>query len=144
MKLPIVACTVGLLACGGTSSAGSISSSDSTFAVDAYASIASAQNAYRIEIRTAPEQPPGRGAVGVRLTVKTASGAPADGLTIGVVPWMPAHGHGSAVGPTVSAEGDGVYEVENLYLFMPGDWELRMSIEGKEGGDRATASITVQ
>lgn len=64
------------------------------------------------------------------LTVTDASdGAPRDGLTVAVTPWMPAMGHGTAA-PTVTAEGGGNYRLDDVYLFMPGTWELEISFSG--------------
>jgi hypothetical protein len=46
-----------------------------------------------------------------------------------VVPFMPEHGHGSSVRPAVSAKGNGVYVVSNLYFPMPGVWRVTIHIE---------------
>jgi YtkA-like protein len=56
-------------------------------------------------------------------------GAPPDGLDIQVVPWMPAMGHGTAPA-TVSSMGGGKYLLGDVYLFMPGTWELEISFSG--------------
>jgi hypothetical protein len=83
-----------------------------------------------VQVRTSP-QPPQRGTIGVELVVTSAvEGAARDGLTVNVVPWMPAHGHGSSVVPTVSAKGHGTYLLTNVDLFMPGHWELRTTFSG--------------
>jgi hypothetical protein len=79
-----------------------------------------------LEVRTAPVQPPSRGLCTVELTVTdAATGAPADGLSLTVVPWMPAHGHGSSVQPTVTPLGQGRYVIGDVSLFMAGYWQLR-------------------
>ena len=49
-----------------------------------------------------------------------AAGAPKDGLDLAVVPWMPAHGHGASVKPTIVAMGNGKYLALNVSFFMPG------------------------
>jgi YtkA-like len=83
-----------------------------------------------VEVRTSP-QPPARGTIAVQLTVIDAtSRAPLDGLTIRVVPWMPAHDHGTSLVPTVKAEGQGKYLVSDVDLFMPGHWELQTTLSG--------------
>jgi hypothetical protein len=56
--------------------------------------------------------------------LRDAAGRPLDGATITVVPYMPDHGHGASVAPTVTALGSGRYDVANLSLPMPGVWEL--------------------
>ena len=43
---------------------------------------------------------------------------------------MPAHGHGTSVDPTVTETVPGVFLATPLYLFMPGSWELRMTMSG--------------
>jgi hypothetical protein len=59
--------------------------------------------------------------------VITQDGAGVDGLTLDIVPWMPAMGHGTSLTPEVTDLGSGVYEVEDLDLFMAGTWQLRTS-----------------
>jgi hypothetical protein len=69
-------------------------------------------------------------------------GSPRDGLTVSVVPWMPAMGHGTAPS-TVTAEGGGRYRLDDVYLFMPGSWELEIGIAGPVT-DHANASFQIQ
>ena len=98
-----------------------------TFPVDPYTTTTSDSGALVIDVRTSP-QPPSRGTNQVELTVTTASdGAPVDGLSLDVEPWMPAMAHGTST-PTVTPEGSGVYLVTEVYLYMPGVWELRTDI----------------
>jgi hypothetical protein len=83
-----------------------------------------------LDVRTSP-QPPVAGMNSAQVIIKdAASGEPVDGLSINVVPWMPAMGHGTSLVPTVSPKGNGVYEIDQLSLFMPGEWELRLSFTG--------------
>jgi hypothetical protein len=110
------------------------------FPLDAYATASSDGRAYRVEVRTSPEQPPTRGELQIELRVTDASGAPADGLPVTVTPWMPAMGHGTSMTPTIKAEGNGAYRVEDVELFMPGTWQLRVAL----GSDGLTIPITVQ
>jgi hypothetical protein len=84
----------------------------------------------RIEARSSPEAQPVRGVNSVELTVDDPGGAPLDGLAIDVVPWMSAMGHGASVKPTVTARGRGVYVLTNVDFFMPGRWELRITLTG--------------
>jgi hypothetical protein len=83
----------------------------------------------RVEVRTSP-QPPSRGGIDAELTITDAStGAPRDGLTLQIRPWMPAMNHG-AIQATVTPEGDGKYLVTEVSLYMAGLWELRTTISG--------------
>jgi hypothetical protein len=114
-----------------------------TFPEVAFATVTSDAGALRVELRTAPEQPPSRGGNTFQLRVVDAStGLPQDGLLIEAVPWMAAHAHGAALLPAVMAEGDGVYVVRDVELFMPGLWELRLTFSGART-DRATSSFDV-
>jgi hypothetical protein len=101
-----------------------------TFPADALVTTMSASGALRIEVRTSP-QPPSRGTNSVELTVTAASdGKPRDDLSVDVTPWMPAMNHGSSAIPTVTPQGGGRYLLPEVYLFMPGHWELRTSFSG--------------
>lgn len=76
--------------------------------------------------RTAPQQPPTLGIVEMQLTITDAmTGVPQSGLELQVVPWMPAMGHGTSVTPTVVESAPGIYDLDNLVLFMPGTWQVR-------------------
>jgi len=114
-----------------------------TFPAVPLATTSGQSGAVTVDVRTAPAQPPTRGVLDVELTVKAGDGAPLDGLTIGVVPWMSAHGHGSSVTPTITPEGGGRYWVSDVDLYMPGEWFLRISISGAVT-DEATATLEVE
>jgi hypothetical protein len=85
----------------------------------------------RIDVRTAPTQPPAGGVQTVQLVITdSVTGAPQTGLRLDVLPWMPAMGHGASLTPTVTEEPAGTYVVGDVDFFMPGTWELRTSISG--------------
>lgn len=91
-----------------------------------------------VSARTLDDQPPARGANPFDIEVTRASdGAPLEGLELTLIPWMPAMGHGTSARPTVSELGAGHYLAENVYLFMPGLWELRVSLSGPLRDDAA-------
>jgi hypothetical protein len=113
-----------------------------TFPADPYTTTTSDSGALVIDVRTSP-QPPSRGTDEVQLTVTKASdGTPVDGLSLDVEPWMPAMQHGTSA-TTVTAEGGGVYLVTEVYLYMPGVWDLRTAISGA-ATDNATPQLTIQ
>lgn len=97
-----------------------------------------------VELRTSPNQPPERGVICAELRVVDVNGAPRDGLTVDVVPWMPAHGHGSNVVPVVTPRGEGVYRVASLDLSMPGTWELRFTFKASDLDAHATTTLDVR
>lgn len=81
---------------------------------------------FDVAIWTSPTQPPERGNNELKLVVTdAASGEPVDGLNVQMVPWMPAMGHGTSVTPSVTPRGAGVYILEDVALYMPGEWQLR-------------------
>jgi hypothetical protein len=101
-----------------------------TFQTTPYLIATSSSGALSVGVSTSP-QPPERGTIAVELTfMNVAGGAPVDGLTLQIRPWMPAHGHGTAVVPVVTAKGQGQYIVDNVNLFMAGHWELQTTLSG--------------
>jgi hypothetical protein len=81
---------------------------------------------------------PRRGFNAAEIAVRATDGSAVAGLTIGVVPWMPAHAHGASVKAQVTETAPGVYVAQPLYLYMGGRWELRTSLRGDEDGEAAT------
>jgi hypothetical protein len=101
------------------------------FASDALMSVTTDSGALRIDVRTAPAQPPSRGLTSVQLVIRdAASGAPKAGLSLAVTPWMPAHAHGASLQPSVAETTPGTYLVSDVDFFMPGTWELRTTLSG--------------
>ncbi|MGH7438728.1 MAG: FixH family protein [Polyangiaceae bacterium] len=93
-----------------------------------------------VAVYTSP-QPPTRGDQSVKyLIANVDSGKPASGLALHVVPWMPEHGHGASIVPSVTETAPGTYVISNVDLFMAGEWELRTTItaapadSGEDGG----------
>lgn len=120
----ILAAFVALVACGGGGDDSAIA-----FPENAYVRVDSAQKSYSIEVRTSP-QPPVAGVNTIELRIRDAQSRPADGLSLTVVPFMPAHSHGASVHPTIVPKGDGAYVVQNVSTFMAGRWELDTQIQG--------------
>jgi hypothetical protein len=143
---PGLACLVCLvcLACGFAGCSSGSESSLTTFPTAPFQTLPSDSGSLTIELRLAPDQPPPRGQSSAELTVRDAtSGALQNDLQIAVVPWMPAMGHGASVVPTVTPKGNGQYLITNLYLFMPGTWQLRTTLVG-EGTDSVTPEFSVK
>jgi hypothetical protein len=112
-----------------------------TFPAEAYTTTTSTSGALSLDVRTSP-QPPSRGTNAVEMILtRVSDGQRVDGLTLDVVPWMPAMGHGTST-PTVTAQGGGVYLVTEVYLYMPGVWTLQTAISGAMT-DHAAPQVTV-
>lgn len=73
------------------------------------------------------------------LRLADSDGELIGGASVRVDGGMPAHGHGLPTAPKVTDAGEaGHYRIEGLRFNMPGDWELRLTIEGAAGDDTAT------
>jgi len=109
-----------------------------TFGTTPMAQLTGDAGAVHVDVYSAPD-PVTRGNDEFRFVVTDAAGAaPLDGLTLDVVPWMPAMGHGTSTTPIVTAEGQGKYLVTNVVIVMGGDYQLRTKISGA-----VTDSVTV-
>ena len=75
----------------------------------------------KVTLVSSDPAPPIRGTNNWSLKVENAPGE------ITVVPFMPDHGHGTSVKPTVEAAGPGAWNVKNLYFFMPGVWRVTIA-----------------
>ena len=91
--------------------------------------VPSASGALSVGIWWSPAQPT-VGYDAAQLAITDGTGAPVTGLAITIVPWMPAHGHGASVYPTVSETTPGVYVATPLDFFMAGNWELMTAMSG--------------
>jgi hypothetical protein len=122
---------VGALVSSAGCSSSPATEAPGTFPATPFASVVSASGTLHVDVRSSPTQPPqlGDGAWSYTIT-DTVSGMPATGLSLNVVPWMPAMGHGTSTVPSVSEMGGGVYIIDDVVLFMPGQWELRTTISG--------------
>lgn len=67
-------------------------------------------------------------------------GAPAEVTAASA--WMPAHGHGTSI-PIVTALDAG-FEVSELMLFMPGDWEVTFDVEIDGSTDQLDFAVDVK
>jgi len=103
--------------------------------------VSSSSGQLTIAIRWSPDVPL-RGSDAAQLTFLDAVGNPVDGLDLSIVPWMPAHGHGTSAQPLITTTAPGVQVATPLYLFMSGEWQLRMTITGAMD-DTAIATVEI-
>jgi len=127
--------------CGGApapSSPGPI-----TFGAESLLVLSSTAGTKQISVWTSP-QPPVKGVNAVQLLVTDATTtAPLDGLTVQAVPWMPSHAHGTSAKTWVVPQQGGVYQVDNVYLYMDGTWQLRTTLGGDTGDDTVVPEFDV-
>jgi hypothetical protein len=102
--------------------------------------LASASGQLSIGVWWSPPQPT-VGYDATQLEITDITGAPVTGLTLAIIPWMPAHGHGASVVPTVSETAPGVYVATPLDFFMAGDWELMTAINRSTGDAGSAGAI---
>ncbi len=64
-------------------------------------------------------------------------GAPVDGATISVTPFMPKHMHGAGKTVQVQAMPEaGQYQLSPVNLWMPGVWETTINVTSPSGNDK--------
>lgn len=82
-----------------------------------------------VSLVEASPAPPQKGDNFWALRITDPSGAPIDGADVSILPFMPDHGHGSALKSTVTSTGsDGRYTVSRVYLPMAGYWEITITV----------------
>lgn len=91
-------------------------------------SVTSTSGSRKYVLLTADPAPPARGTDTWSIRITDAGGTAQTGLSVGVLPFMPDHGHGTSVNASVTANQDGTYTVAPLYFFMPGVWRITFSI----------------
>ncbi|MBX5480560.1 MAG: FixH family protein [Myxococcaceae bacterium] len=121
-----IASIVVLSACGGGEPGGG---RDASFPDEPLMVATGALDHARVTVWSDP-QPLERGPNTLRLKLEDLSGTPLANLDVKVEPWMPAMGHGGPSLPEVIERGEGLYDVPNVALPMPGSWELRIILSG--------------
>jgi len=118
-----------LSACGGSAS-GTCDTSSSFSGSPFMTGVKSSSGNLTLALSSAPTSPPQRGNGSLEYLITDASGRPVDGLDLTVVPWMVQMGHGTSVSPCVVPKGNGVYQVNGVYLFMAGEWQMQTTVSG--------------
>jgi hypothetical protein len=133
----LVALALCLVACGGSSGgsgdAGETVNCQSDPRVLAYAppvTVQSQAKTMKFTLNQSSPAPPARGTDTWNIHVTDANGAALPSLTLNAKPFMPDHGHGPAVTPSVDNKGGGDYAATNLYFFMPGVWQVTFTAQG--------------
>jgi hypothetical protein len=123
MLVPVIS-MLSAIGCGGPTD---LPAPDGHFPEQPLQTLMSSDSRLQIEVRTSP-QPPIKGNNWVQYRITDQQGQPLVGAALEVRPWMPAHGHGGTVRPTVLAEDGGIYTIKNVLFYMAGHWELRSTI----------------
>jgi hypothetical protein len=86
--------------------------------------------------------PPARGSNAWTVKIVDANDVPQDGLTVSAAAFMPDHGHPATIKAVVEAKGGGAYSMEPIYLYMPGYWEVTVTMQ-PPGGAKDSAVFPV-
>ncbi len=150
-RLPFLATALLLLAaCGGDGDdeggapADAFSCAEETRADDYTAGMEKAGAAgFTVRLADSQPSPPSRGDNTWTVEIVDSAGAPVDDVTIDTRPRMPDHGHGTPKVAEFSAKGaPGSYEITPVNLWMPGYWEVTLSLSG-EATDEVTFKFCV-
>ncbi len=97
----------------------------------------------QVELRSQVQPPPLNQMHSWLITLRNAEGMALDGARIRVEGGMPAHDHGLATRPEVTAEqGEGRYLLEGVRFHMAGEWLLQLQIE--HGGQVYHVDVALQ
>ncbi len=103
------------------------------------------------------QEPPAKGVNQWIVKVLDKSGNPVTGVTfppettspwpsgwpIGVLPYMPYHGHASSTWPTMTANADGTFTIDGVNLFMAGVWQVTFHVKANSETDSAVFGFCV-
>lgn len=86
---------------------------------------------FTLQMLNADPAPPAKANNSWDIKLMDAAGAPLEGATITVKPFMPDHGHGSSIRAVVTeaSSGGGEYAISPINLWMPGLWQVTLSTE---------------
>jgi hypothetical protein len=126
---------------GGCGSAPATSTRPLSFLATAFETLASSGGHLHVDVRWSPAVP-AKGDDAAQLVFSDDMGNPVDGLSVDVLPWMPAHGHGTSVQPVVDSMAPGVLIVSPVYLYMSGEWQLRITVNSPLD-DTAVATVQI-
>ena len=83
--------------------------------------------------------------VQVNSMANSVVGAPIDGASISVSPYMPAHMHYSPITPVIMPMADpGQYQLKPVNLWMPGVWETTITATANNVSDRAIYKFCIE
>ncbi len=89
--------------------------------------------------------PPDKGAAAWTIELRTRAGVQVPDANIKVKPFMPDHGHGTAILPEIApGTAAGQYQLDPVMLGMPGLWEIHIDATADGATDRITFSFCVE
>ncbi len=104
--------------------------------------LASKEGRLKLVLVSSDPAPPTKGNNNWVLKVTDAAGAPVSGATLDVKPFMPDHGHGTSIVPTITAAGD-AFKIDNVNLFMAGLWQVTITVSAGSSSDFAVFAFCI-
>lgn len=99
-------------------------------------------SAFTFVLVSSDPTPPARGNNKWSVRIEK-NGQPQTGAMIEVTSFMPKHGHGSSVAPTIMPSGD-AYTIDPIYLFMPGLWQITIKATVGMATDSAVFTFCIE
>lgn len=90
-------------------------------------------NGYRVVLTSSTPPIGPRGTYAWSIQVQDSTPTPRDGLHLTVFPFMPDHGHGSTAVTIIPGGSNGMYQLNDLSLFMTGYWTIRIALRESSG-----------
>jgi hypothetical protein len=87
----------------------------------------------RVVLVSSDPSPPARNDNTWTLQIQNEVGDPLEGATVDLVPFMPDHQHGTPIRAEITDMGGGAYEAAPVNLWMPGLWEVTVSVDDGAG-----------
>jgi len=102
------------------------------------------QGNYDFKMMSAAPAPPARGDNTWIVEINDMQGAPVDGMTLTVTPFMPAHQHGTPITVKITPAGTpGQYSLSPVNLWMPGVWETTIRAQTASAVDSAVYTFCI-
>jgi hypothetical protein len=100
---------------------------------------------FTLKLQTSQPAPPAKGDNTWDIQLVDAAGAPLDGATIDVVPFMPDHGHGTSIDAVVTPadSGGGEYSISRVNLWMPGLWQVTLRTQAGGATDDVVLAFCI-
>jgi len=143
ISLGIAAIALALTACSSSQPAAAICATDPRVETFSPGLASTGAAGMTVKIVTATPTPIQQGLNDWGIELLDAGGQPVDGATIDVKPTMPDHGHPSPTVATVTAQGQGHYDLANINPSMRGVWLVTLVIASPQGSDQVSFTFCV-
>ncbi len=100
---------------------------------------------FKLRIAAASPNTPTKGDNSWTLELSDVTGAPLSDVNLQVTPFMPQHGHGTGVKAIVTPSVEpGRFVVTPVNLWMPGLWEVRLTVEHGAAVDHIVLNACIE